>query len=207
MRHTLKSAICHEPVVHQPLSFKGCIMMKQRQWLLTLLLFCGMSAVLVSSVQANPFSFLQDRTQCRVWDDEFSSYFQAILWITPIFVVGLTFLIVPLGKKYWTFANPLRRVLLSTLVVFIIAVFITIGWSYFGLGLLWYKNIDPAYIQCTMDFGARGFFDGAVGKNIAAISQRQIMLLFLVLSTGLGGLVAWLITVLWLRFKGVPAQV
>jgi hypothetical protein len=58
-----------------------------------------------------------------------------------------------------------------------------------------------------MQFGAKGLFEGQLGAGMPAIAQTPAIIIALSAAAIVGGLVAWLVNSITLRFLGVPAKV
>lgn len=154
---------------------------------------------------------LPSRTQCKLWDDAFLSVFNWSLWGTLAGACVLSlFAGIVLGKLFWIFTAPRRRIFIITLIC-LGSVMLLIGFGpwLIGLGRLWFAGIDPRYFDCsTMQFGAEGFFGGLFGSGVPAIAQVPAVVIALCSAAILGGLLAWVLSEVLSRWAlGIRAKI
>lgn len=129
--------------------------------------------------------------QCKLWDDAFLATFEVGVILTLIAASAIGLLSTSLGVRFWPFTRPNFRIWLVVVTVALIALIAFVGLPYLWPGALWYAGIDPLYSQCPgKPFGATGFFDGSIGKDVAAIAQPMTMVALVIGASILGGIIA-----------------
>lgn len=149
------------------------------------------------------------RTQCKQWDDAFLTIFNWSLIGALFGTCILSLLSGLLGKFFWLFSSSSLRVIFVTISCLIIVLLGgALGPWTVGLGWGWFRGIDPRYFGCaSVQFGARGLFEGQWGAGVPAIAQTPATIIALSAAAIFGGLSAWLLSSIALRFLGVKAKV
>lgn len=149
------------------------------------------------------------RTECLQWDQ---AYAQAVALgiagtVILALVLGLTIGLL-FGRQMWWAASPRGRIWIAGSAAFVLANFVIVVWPRaLPLGKLLYASVDPRYPECqTMAFGAPGLLGGLIGQGVAAYAQWQAISLLLLGASGLGTLVAWVVSEALVRNRGLEAM-
>jgi hypothetical protein len=150
------------------------------------------------------------RTQCKGWDDAYLTVFHYSLVAGLVGSYILNMFSGIFGRVFWLFTSlPLRIIVVTLTCVAITVGGIALGPWTVGLGHWWFSGVDPRYFDCEgVQFGGEGLFGGLMGSGLAVLSQWPIMMVALSSTSILGGILAWLTSVVLNRWAlGVPAKV
>ena len=148
-------------------------------------------------------------TQCKLWDEAVLAIFHAAVLASIAVPPLLAPLLGLLGRRYWIFTSPRRRLIIVTLILAILLILaVPVAPWIAGLGWGWYSGVDPMYFYCTdQSFGADGLLWGLVFPGQAAISQWPMMI-GLIIAGSLVGLVLGLVIQLVLaRLTGIRRKI
>ncbi|MEO8382838.1 MAG: hypothetical protein ABI779_24485 [Acidobacteriota bacterium] len=150
---------------------------------------------------------LPRRTECFQWDQAYGQMvlFSVIGAAITATVLGLTIGLL-FGRHFWWAASPRKRIWVAALlVVYPLAEFIVVLWPrIFGFGRLLFSSIDARYADCqAMAFSAPGLLGGIIGQGVAAYGQWQVISALLLGACAVGGLLAWILSELFVRALGL----
>ena len=153
---------------------------------LTLLLACpilGQAPVPTAGAIRTP-----NQNECRQGDRTLVAIFHTGLLIAVLAPLLMNFVLAPLGRRFWLFAKPMRRIPLLSLITLLFVLAIGPGSPWLlGPGTGWLASMPQSYLACAdVNFGASGIFFGLVGKNQAAIALWLPMTLILIAATLVG---------------------
>jgi len=146
-------------------------------------------------------------TQCKQWDNAMLAIFNMALVASILAPVIISPILGGLlGRRWWLWARPIRRVIAVSVIIGVVLLTLVPGGPWVlglgGSGL--YSNVDPLYFVCTTKaFGAEGLLFGLIAEGQAALSLWPMMSLLIVLGTIVGCLLALLCQRLWARLFGI----
>lgn len=151
-----------------------------------------------------------NRTQCKGWDDAYLTvfYYSLVGALAGSYILNMVSGI--FGRVFWFFTSLPLRIIVVTLTCVIITVGgIALGPWTVGLGRWWFSGVDPRYFDCEgVQFGGEGLFGGLIGSGLAVLSQWPVMMAALGSTSIIGGILAWITSVVLNRWVlGVPAKV
>ncbi|MCC6857209.1 MAG: hypothetical protein IT158_01540 [Bryobacterales bacterium] len=157
---------------------------------------------------------------CKRQDDVFAQDFDGLVFLVAL---GLFCFLVPwllpmlLGYRGWWLTRPLARwaaiasvgTLAAAIAFVVLPALAARGMIPPALGLALYPGVSPEYAGCgTAEIESRGLLWGLVGRGRAAVIAGPVrMLLVFVAGAATWSLLYWLVSVLWLRWRGLPRQV
>ncbi len=154
---------------------------------------------------------LPSAIECRAWDEAFIYLTDLSIILVPLFILGFNtaFFFLPWKRKPWWCVNVYNRIFLCFVVIVLFFTLGLIGYSFIGLGTLWFSHIPPNYLLCkdVPTFRSSGILDGLLfADGPPAIYQRLSITILLIVSGALGLGAAIGIAAVVRYFKGLKAM-
>ena len=147
--------------------------------------------------------------ECYGWDLAYATVTDNWLVWGIVIVIGLTWALMPFGRRSWVLAHPTRRAAIAAVVTWVALCLLLVAWpQVIGLDSGLFRGVPEAYRGCAnLQFSAVGLVWGRVGPGVAALVQWPLVLALAAASAFCGLVLSLLLHAVLRRYVGLSPRV